>query len=83
MSDELWAGSCCEGMPIHITLGTLLGFVDEAWLADMVLGEYTLELTKWTDDRVSSTYLPRGEVAGLCKWLESYFVPYSEWHLSL
>ena len=83
MKEEIWAGTCCLGMPVHITLGYPRRPVCEAWLATMVAGEYKLELDKWTADPISSTYLPRGEVYSLCKQLEFYFEPRGQWHLSL
>ena len=83
MSEEIWAGSCCAGMPVHITLGQPRWPLDEVWLASMVKGEYKLELKKWTDDRISSTNLLRGELESLCEWLGGYFDARDEWHLSL
>ena len=75
--------SCYEGMPLHITLGKSRRPLREAWLASMVQGEYRLELTKWTNKRTSSTYLPKGQVEELCDWLELYFSPRGQWHMSL
>ena len=84
MKHEIWDNTCCEGMPLHITLGYSRHTLNEQWLAEMVKGDYTLELKKWTTTRTSSTYLPRGELESLCEWLELYFgLQDDELHLSL
>ena len=89
MDEEVWANTCCQGMPVHITLGWPLTFNDmtvsefEQQLALAVEGVHTLTVKKWSWDRSSGTYLPQGTLLSLCDSLRGHFEPWGKWHMSL
>ena len=89
MDEDVWANTCCAGMPVHATLGWPLTFNDmsvsefEQQLALAVNGVHTLTLKKWSWVRCSGSYLPQGTLLSLCDSLRGCFEPKGEWHLSL
>ena len=77
-------GTFFEGCPFHVTLGWPTRWVDFEELETRVTGTFGMTLTKWTEWRESTTYLPRGGVGDVCAQCEQMgFAPRGEWHVSM
>ena len=60
-------GTRFEDMPLHITLGARAQPGSEAEIAQLVEGQYTFTLQKWSRRRESTTYRPLGALYQLCE----------------